>query len=145
MPNKTAKDYKKDYTKPELREQLKEKIKEENKGGKSGEWSARKSQLLVKEYEKQGGGYKNNGKKTPAQKNLTQWTKEDWQTVDNKTAIRDVETVRYLPKKVWEQLSDEEKDEVNRLKIVGSRHGKQMIGNTKTVKTILKANRAKEN
>ena len=98
MPTKTAKDYKKDYTKPELREQLKENIKQENKGGKSGEWSARKSQLLVKEYKKQGGSYNNAGKKTSAQKSLTQWTTEDWQTVDNKAAIRDGETVRYLPK-----------------------------------------------
>ncbi len=32
-----------------------------DKGGKPGEWSARKSQLLVQEYEKQGGGNKQKG------------------------------------------------------------------------------------
>lgn len=144
MPNKTAKDYQKGYTKPELREQLKEKIKQESKGGKSGEWSARKSQLLMKEYERQGGGYKNAGKKTPEQKSLSQWTKEDWQTVDNTAAIKDGETVRYLPKKVWEQLTDEEKYEVNKLKIIGSKNGKQMVGNTKVVKNILKTRRSRQ-
>ena len=43
------------YTDPELREQIKEEIKESDKGGKKGQWSARKSQLLTREYEKRGG------------------------------------------------------------------------------------------
>ncbi|MGD1855835.1 MAG: Rho termination factor N-terminal domain-containing protein [Leptolyngbyaceae cyanobacterium] len=50
--------YEEKYTKPDLRRQLKEEIKQSDRGGDPGQWSARKSQLLVKEYEKQGGGYK---------------------------------------------------------------------------------------
>lgn len=45
------------YTDPELREKLKKKIKKGDKGGKQGEWSARKAELLVQQYEKRGGGY----------------------------------------------------------------------------------------
>jgi hypothetical protein len=46
------------YTKPSLRKKLFEKIKAGSKGGDSGEWSARKAQLLANEYKKAGGGYK---------------------------------------------------------------------------------------
>lgn len=45
------------YTKPNLRKKLFEKIKASNKGGKPGQWSARKAQFLAKEYEEAGGGY----------------------------------------------------------------------------------------
>ena len=40
------------YTKPELRERIKDRIMESSKGGKPGQWSARRSQLLAQEYEK---------------------------------------------------------------------------------------------
>ena len=33
-------------------------IKASGKGGDPGEWSARKAQLLAREYKKAGGGYK---------------------------------------------------------------------------------------
>ena len=46
------------YTKPELRERLKARIKAGSKGGKPGQWSARKAQLLAKAYKEKGGGYK---------------------------------------------------------------------------------------
>lgn len=46
------------YTKPSMRKRLFEKIKSGTKGGKSGQWSARKAQLLAKEYKAAGGGYK---------------------------------------------------------------------------------------
>lgn len=46
------------YTKPSLRKRLFEKIKAGSKGGKAGQWSARKAQLLAKEYKAAGGGYK---------------------------------------------------------------------------------------
>lgn len=46
------------YTKPSLRKRLFEKIKAGSRGGKPGQWSARKAQLLAKEYKAQGGGYK---------------------------------------------------------------------------------------
>ena len=44
------------YTKPGMRKALFEKIKGQNvQGTKSGEWSARKAQLLAKEYKAKGG------------------------------------------------------------------------------------------
>ena len=46
------------YTKPTMRKRLFEKIKAGTKGGKAGQWSARKAQLLASEYKKAGGGYK---------------------------------------------------------------------------------------
>ena len=46
------------YTKPGMRKQLFEQIKAGGKGGKPGQWSARKAQLLAQRYKKAGGGYK---------------------------------------------------------------------------------------
>ena len=46
------------YTKPTMRKRLLEKSKAGSKGGKPGQWSARKAQLLASEYKKKGGGYK---------------------------------------------------------------------------------------
>ena len=46
------------YTKPTLRKQIFERIKSGSKGGSPGQWSARKSQLLAREYKAAGGGYK---------------------------------------------------------------------------------------
>ena len=66
------------YTKPELRERIKNRVMKGTKGGKSGQWSARKAQLVASEYKKAGGGYK--GGKGEKQKSLSKWGKEDWQT-----------------------------------------------------------------
>lgn len=46
------------YTKPSLRKRLFNQIKAGSKGGKPGQWSARKAQLLAKKYKAAGGGYK---------------------------------------------------------------------------------------
>ena len=46
------------YTKPSLRKQLFQRIKQGTKGGKSGQWSARKAQMLALAYKKAGGGYR---------------------------------------------------------------------------------------
>jgi hypothetical protein len=46
------------YTKPTMRKRLFEQIKAGSKGGDPGEWSARKAQMLAREYKKAGGGYK---------------------------------------------------------------------------------------
>ena len=46
------------YTKPSLRKRLFNKIKAGGKGGKPGQWSARKAQMLAKRYKEKGGGYK---------------------------------------------------------------------------------------
>jgi hypothetical protein len=46
------------YDKPTMRKRLFEKIKAGSKGGDPGEWSARKAQLLAREYKAKGGGYR---------------------------------------------------------------------------------------
>lgn len=47
------------YTKPTMRRNLFNRIKRGTKGGKAGQWSARKAQMLAKQYKAKGGGYKN--------------------------------------------------------------------------------------
>ena len=47
------------YTKPGMRKSMFESIKSRAvQGTKAGQWSARKSQLLAKQYKAKGGGYK---------------------------------------------------------------------------------------
>lgn len=46
------------YTKPTMRKQLFNSIKAGTKGGGAGQWSARKAQMLAKQYKDNGGGYK---------------------------------------------------------------------------------------
>jgi hypothetical protein len=46
------------YTKPTLRKRLFNEIKAGGKGGKPGQWSARKAQMLAKRYKDAGGGYR---------------------------------------------------------------------------------------
>ena len=50
-------------TDPALWEKVKEEITAGAKGGKKGQWSARKAQMAVAEYKKRGGGYA--GEKDP--------------------------------------------------------------------------------
>ena len=47
------------YTKPGMRKQIFNRIKAGSKGGKPGQWSARKAQMMAKEYKSKGGGYTN--------------------------------------------------------------------------------------
>jgi hypothetical protein len=46
------------YTKPGMRKRLFERIKASDKGGAPGQWSARKAQMLAKQYKSSGGGYR---------------------------------------------------------------------------------------
>ena len=46
------------YTKPQLRARIVSAVKAGTSGGKAGQWSARKAQLLAKSYKAKGGGYK---------------------------------------------------------------------------------------
>lgn len=45
------------YTKPGMRKRLFKRIMAGSKGGNAGQWSARKAQMLAREYKKAGGGY----------------------------------------------------------------------------------------
>ena len=46
------------YTKPTMRKNLFNRIKAGGKGGRPGQWSARKAQMLAKQYKAKGGGYR---------------------------------------------------------------------------------------
>ena len=46
------------YTKPTIRKNLFNRIKSGSKCGPAGVWSARKAQMLAKQYKAKGGGYK---------------------------------------------------------------------------------------
>jgi len=46
------------YTKPGMRKRQFQRIKAGGKGGKPGQWSARKAQMLAQAYKKAGGGYR---------------------------------------------------------------------------------------
>ena len=105
------------YTEPELRERLKEQIKAGDRGGRKGQWSARKSQLLVREYEKAGGGYVDEGRLTESQQHLRQWGDQDWRTASGGTDARGEDgTSRYLPDVAWQLLSPGEQRATDRAK-----------------------------
>ena len=115
---------------------LKNEILAGDKGGKPGQWSARKAQMLTQRYEAAGGGYK--GSKTRAQRSLSKWTGEKWRTSDGKPAIREGGTVRYLPDAAWKRLSASEKEATNRKKLEGSKAGRQFVPNTPSAKEARK-------
>ena len=46
------------YTKPTMRKNLFNRIKAGGIGGSPGQWSARKAQMLAKQYKAKGGGYR---------------------------------------------------------------------------------------
>ena len=48
----------KNYTKPTMRKNLVAKVKAGGKGGAPGQWSARKAQMVAKQYKAKGGGHK---------------------------------------------------------------------------------------
>ncbi len=139
MAAEHPKDWAEKYTDPDLRSRLKDEVKADDKGGKPGQWSARKSQLLKAAYEREGGGYL--GEKDASQQHLSQWTEEDWQTSDGsgdaRTGAADERggaSKRYLPKEAWDELSDAEKRKTNAAKAEGSRHGDQFVANPEAAK-----------
>jgi hypothetical protein len=134
------------YTKPELRERIKDRIMAGDKGGRPGQWSARKAQLLAIEYRKAGGGYR--GKPSKKQNSLKKWTKERWTTADGKPALRNGKMTRYLPAKAWSRLTPEQRKATIAKKLEGDKTGKQFIPNTeraaKASKRIREKSRSKK-
>jgi hypothetical protein len=116
------------YAKPELREKIKTKVMAGNKGGRPGQWSARKAQLVTNEYKSEGGGFKQ--PRNAAQKSLKKWGDEKWHTSDDKKETRSKSTHRYLPEKAWKELSPSERKTTDRKKVLASRRGKQFVKNT---------------
>jgi hypothetical protein len=122
------------YTKPDLRERLKASIMAGSDGGKPGQWSARKAQLLAQRYEKAGGGY--SGKRTAAQQSLSKWTGEKWGTKSGRPSTQGPKATgeRYLPKKAIRSLSAKEYQATSDKKRAGTRAGKQFVANTSAAK-----------
>jgi hypothetical protein len=130
------------YTKPALREKLKKQLTVGSNGGRAGQWSARKSQLLVQEYEKHGNSYR--GKKDAGAKHLETWTEEHWQTKSGKSRARHGKvTERYLPEKAWGKLTPAEKLATDSKKRKASKKGKQFVANTAAAKRARKSTRVK--
>lgn len=121
------------YTKPQLREKLKKKVLAEGKGGKPGQWSARKAQLLAALYKKSGGGY--TGKRTKAQRSLSKWTSEKWGTKSGKPSVvgKHATGERYLPKRAIAALSDKEYRETSAKKLRDLKKGKQFSKQPRSV------------
>ncbi len=90
-------------TDPALWDKVKREVTESDKGGKPGQWSARKAQLAVQTYKADGGGY--SGRKS-ADNHLVQWTEEEWGTKSGQESLASGE--RYLPKAARETLTDDE-------------------------------------
>ena len=107
-------------TDPDLWDKVKAEITEGSKGGRKGEWSARKAQLAVQQYKSRGGRYK--GEKR-ADNDLKTWTDEDWGTKSGKRS-RDTGE-RYLPRKARQKLSDSEYASTTARKRADTRDGKQ--------------------
>lgn len=91
----------------------------------------------MQEYEKQGGGYRQDEKDEAAQ-SLEAWTEQNWQTMEGEGEARENGiTKRYLPEAVWERLSDAEKREAERTKESGSQSGEQYVGWTPAIKRAM--------
>ena len=107
-------------TDPKLWDKIKGEVTAGDKGGRPGQWSARKAQLASTEYQKAGGGYK--GAKAP-DNSLEEWTEQDWGTKSGKSSEATGE--RYLPKAARDDLSSEDYARTSAKKREDTKKGKQ--------------------
>lgn len=124
------------YTNPELRKRVLARIRAGSKGGRPGQWSARKAQLLSQAYEKAGGGY--SGPKTKSQQSLSKWTDEKWQTKSGKPSTQGPSATgeRYLPKKAIQNMSASQYASTTKAKRKGTQSGKQFVPQPPSVRKI---------
>lgn len=102
-------------------------VKAGTKGGRAGQWSARKAQIATARYKRSGGGYKGAKKKSNS---LSKWSKQKWRTSDGKPSKG---KKRYLPDAAWKSLSAAEKRATNRAKAKGNKKGKQFVKQPKSI------------
>tara|TARA_A100001391_G_scaffold40259_1_gene22497 strand:+ start:17066 stop:18706 length:1641 start_codon:yes stop_codon:yes gene_type:complete len=110
-------------------------LKNNQDGTKAGQWSARKAQSLVEDYEKAMGekgkkAYKSN-KKTKSQKSLKKWGDQKWRTKSGKKSSKTGE--RYLPDKAIKALSDKEYKKTSAKKRKDMKKGKQFSKQPKKI------------
>jgi hypothetical protein len=131
---KYEKTYGKEGAKVRLR-LLKSIKKRDTHGTKSGQWSARKSQLLTKEYEaamkKKGKKPYKSSKRTKAQKDLKDWGDQKWRTKSGKKSS--VTGERYLPEKAIKALTDKEYKRTSAAKRQAKKAGKQFSKQPKDI------------
>ncbi|WP_062112990.1 hypothetical protein [Aureimonas sp. AU40] len=128
-----------EHTDPKLWEKVKEKVTKGAKGGKPGQWSARKAQMATAEYEREGGGFKGEKREDNS---LQQWQEEDWGTKSGKKSGETGE--RYLPKEARKALSDDEYKKTSDKKRRDAKKGKQHSAQPKDVAEKTAAHRDKD-
>jgi hypothetical protein len=99
------------------------------------------AQMMASEYKKRGGGYTTDkNEQDDSQKHLDQWTEEEWQTKEGSGHAKkdDGTEKRYLPKKAWENMNDQEKEKTDEKKQAESKKGKQYVSNTSAAKNARK-------
>lgn len=107
-------------------------VKAGSKGGRPGQWSARKAQLATLKYKSSGGGYK--GKKSSSN-SLRKWTNEKWGTKSGKNSTQGSKATgeRYLPKKDRDKLTKKEYAATSRKKRQDTKKGKQYSSQPKKI------------
>ena len=130
-----------------IRRRLKKKImKQAIMGTKAGQWSARKSQELKRQYEaaceKRGlRAYK--GNKTQKQKDLSDWSRQKWGTASGKKSSKTGEP--YFPAKAIEALKDRGLyAKAKRQKAAATKAGKQHARYSDDIREVVKPFRAEE-
>jgi hypothetical protein len=115
-------------TDPAIWERIVAEVTASDKGGRPGQWSARKAQFAVALYKQRGGGYI--GPKTPDNA-LTKWTREEWRT---RSGLPSLETgERYLPARAITALTASEYAATSKRKRAGMRRGQQFIPQPESV------------
>lgn len=124
---------------PALWEAVKAEIRAGSRGGKPGQWSARKAQLAVAAYKAAGGGYV--GPKR-ADNALAAWTAQDWTTRSGRPSLETGE--RYLPRAALAALSPAEYAATTRAKRAGMAEGRQFVRQPPTARAVARATRRPE-
>jgi hypothetical protein len=127
------------YTDPALRERIRRRILAGSKGGRPGQWSAVKANLVANAYRAAGGRYC--GRRSAAQRSMVKWNTERWRTLDGRPAVRGSRTARFLPDAAWRALTPAQRRATNRKKLSGRR---QFIANTRAARAAGKRARSRK-
>lgn len=130
-----------------IRRRLKKKIMAQAiMGTKAGEWSARKSQELKRQYEaacEEAGLKPYKGSKTKSQDNLSKWSKQNWRTASGKKSSKTGEP--YFPAKAVAELKKKNLySKAIRQKKAATQAGKQHARYSDDIRAVVKKYRAEE-
>jgi hypothetical protein len=140
-------EYERTYGKEQakIRMRLKKSImKRKTHGTKAGQWSARKSQLLKEEYEaacERAGLKPYKGSKTESQKNLSDWSDQDWRTASGGKSSKTGEP--YFPAKAVAALKEKGLyAKAKRQKAAATKAGKQHADYSEDIEAVVKKYRS---